>query len=268
MKNFIKSILPLLLFSIVMIGCKKEDQPTYDGDSLLHFDRPTQTAFVKLNQNNADYNLTFGTTKVVSSDNSAELVYLPNDPENTAVLGTDFTIVKGTSILSAGQSLGNFIINVKETAANANKKAVFTLRSSTLTNAIFNQRVVVNFAMSCPLTNFPMNYMVDVYAFNEDAPSHNQTFVKVSGTDNQFNVASAWGPNFVAWATGNNGYAGQYLYSGVLTINCTTATYKGNDAWATGGTGTYNPITGVIVITVGQTLFSDPFTAQCTFNPM
>lgn len=266
MKKFFKTILPVLLLAIAVVSCKKEDQPVFDGESLLHFDRPAQNAFVKLYQGNADNNITFGTTKVVSGDHTAELVFEAS--KSTAVLGTDFTIVKGTSTIAAGQSLGNFVINVTETAATAKKVAVFTIKSTTLQGAIFNQEVTVNFKMNCPLVNFPLNYAVDVYAFNEDAPSHSQTFVPVAGTDNQFEVASAWGPNFVAWAAGNAGYAGQYLYSGVLTINCDQASFKGNDAWATGGTGTYNTVSGEIVLFLDQALFSDVFITKCTFNPL
>lgn len=266
MKKFFKTILPVLLLAFAVVSCEKEGQPVFDGESLLHFDKIEQEASVKLYAGNADVKITFGTTKVVEGDHSAELVF--DAAKSTAVLGTDFTIVKGTSTIAAGQSLGNFVINVTETAAKAGKIAVFTLKSSTLKNAIFNQEVVVKFTMNCPLTNFPLTYNVDVYAFDEDAPSHTQTFVPVAGTDNQFEVASAWGPNFVAWATGNAGYAGQYLYSGVLTIKCDQASFKGNDTWATGGTGTYNTVTGVIVLNLNQGLFSTPFVTQCTFSPL
>lgn len=268
MKKFFKTILPFTLMAFALIGCKKEDLPVYDGDSLLHFNKADQSAFVKLTDAGANYNVTFGTTKVVEGDHAVELVFEPS--KSTAVLGTDFTIVQGTSQIVSGQSLGNFVINVTNAGATAGKKAVFTLKSSTLSNAIFNKEVTVTFKLNCPIdsTTFPLTYNVDVYAFNEDAPSHIQTFVPVAGTDNKFKVASAWGPNFVAWATGNNSNAGKYLYKGTLTINCTEVTYVGDDAWAPGGEGTYNPITGVIYLELDQALFSDVFITKCTFTPL
>lgn len=265
MKNIFKFLSVLIVFGLTVVACKYDDEPTYEGNSLLEFDKTEQTAFVVLNKNSADYLITYGVLKAVDGDHNVELVF--DSSKSTAVLGTDFTIVEGTDVLKSGSVLGDFKIKVTEAAADAGKVAVFKLKSGTLGNAIFNQEVVVSFKMSCPLTNFPLTYDVDVIAFGDTAPSHQQVFTRVTGTDNQFKVNSSWGPTFVAWATEDPSYNNQYLHPGVITINCRTVTFKSDVSWGKGGTGTYDPNTGIIDIVVGQSLFSSPFTARCIFKP-
>jgi len=264
MKNIFK-FLSVLVLSFAFIACKYDDEPTFEGDSLLHFDRPEQEAFVVLNTNSADYLVTYGVLKPVSGDHTVELVY--DADKSTAVLGTDFTIVEGSDVLKSGDVLGDFKINVTEDAAAAGKVAVFSLKSDSLPNAIFNQEVEVTFKLSCPLNNFPLNYTVTVQAFGENAPSHQETLTPVAGSSNKFRVASSWGPNFVAWATDDSSYNNQYLYPGTITINCTTATFDSGVNYGTGGTGTYDPDTGVIDIVIGQALFTDVFDTRCVFTP-
>lgn len=260
------TIVSLLIFSS---SCKETDEAIYEGEALLHFDKVQQEAFVRLSTGNADYLVTYGVLKNVETNHTVELVFEPS--KSTAVLGTDFTILESSDVLTAGKAVGDFKINVKESAAAAGKKAVFTLKSSTLTMASFDTEVVVDFKLSCPIdaTTFPLNYNVDVFAFNEYAPSHQQTLIPVQGTDNQFKVKSSWGPTFVAWATNNPSYNNQFLYPGTITIQCTSVTFT-SDAPSTGpgGTGTYDPATGIIEFTVTQSLFTSQFNTKCTFIPL
>lgn len=150
-----KKLLSIFLFATFLCtfnACKDEDEIYYEGESLLHFDKTAQTANVILNTNNADYLLTYGVTKPSEADSNVELVF--NSAKSTAVLGTDFTIIEGTDVLSKGTSIGNFKLNVKETAAKAGKKAYFTVRSSGLSAAAFNQEVEVSFVLVCPPDTF------------------------------------------------------------------------------------------------------------------
>ncbi|MGO4708825.1 hypothetical protein AB4Y90_06835 [Chryseobacterium sp. 2TAF14] len=263
------SIFLLASLFLAINSCKDAEEAIYEGESLLHFDKIEQNAYVRLSTGNADYLVTYGVLKNVTSNHNVELVFEP--AKSTAVLGTDFTIVEGTDVLSAGTAVGDFKINVKESAATAGKKAVFTLKSSSLGMASFDQEVVVNFNLACPIDSntFPLVYNVDVYAFNEYAPSHQQTLIPVAGTDNQFRINSSWGPSFVAWATNNPSYNNQYLYPGTITINCTNVIFtSGATSTGPGGSGTYNPSTGVIEFTVTQSLFTSPFDTTCTFTPL
>lgn len=137
------SIFTIITLLFVFNSCKDEEQMYFEGDSLLHFDKSAQTA------PDGDYMVTYGVTKAVSGDHNVSLVF--NQAKSTAILGTDFTIVEGSDVLKGGSARGDFKINVTKAAAVAKKRAVFTVTSSTLTNAAFNQEVTVSFACTSAL---------------------------------------------------------------------------------------------------------------------
>lgn len=148
----ILSIFTLLSLLFVFNACKQDEEVYYEGETLLHFDKTEQEAMVTINKGNADYLITYGVTKASQADNNVELVF--NAAKSTAVLGTDFTIVRGTDVLKGGAALGDFKINLKETAAKAGKVAYFNIKSGSIANAAFNQEVEVKFALVCPPDTF------------------------------------------------------------------------------------------------------------------
>ncbi len=114
----------------------------------------------------------------------------------------------------------------------------------------------------CP-TEISENYRVEVFAFDDEAPAHTVALVPVDGTDNQWTVATSWGPEFVAWATDDPGYSGAFLYSGTIILNDDfSVEFIGNDAWATGGTGSYTACDDQFTITLTQALFTTAFTVD------
>lgn len=268
MKN-IKFLLTLLAISFLVFACREDHtDPGYEGAPVLHFNKGTQEdAFVLLGSNYEDVKISYGSVAAVSGSNQVKLVVDELGPGT--VEGVDFKILTPVDELANSENGGEFTVRVFEPASPELKKSVtFKLSSSTISNAVFDQKFTLNMAISCPIPDdFALKYDVSVFAFNEDADAHVQTLVPVAGTTNQFKVASSWGPNFVAWATGNDGNANKYLYPGVISINCGVVNFKSDDAYGTGGTGTYDPETGVIEFTVGQTLFADPFTTKVTFTP-
>ncbi|MCX8532189.1 hypothetical protein [Chryseobacterium luquanense] len=138
MKKILNYFLLASVVTLFVVSCKPDDEPYFEGESLLHFDRVAQTG--------ADgvYSVTYGVTSPVSADHNVTAQF--NQARSTAVLGTDFTIVENTSVLKSGNVLGGFKINITKAAAVAKKQAVFTIKSSTLNNASFKQEVVVQFA--------------------------------------------------------------------------------------------------------------------------
>lgn len=83
---------------------------------------------------------------------------------------------------------------------------------------------------------------------------------KVKNVFNTWTVANLWG-DYVAAATNNPGYAGQYPYPAQLRINCDnkvdiygTRTYA---VPSTGG-GTYYPASGQLTVSFTNSLFSNP----------
>jgi len=114
----------------------------------------------------------------------------------------------------------------------------------------------------CP-TEISEKYGVEVFALGGEAPSHTVELISVDGSDNQWTVVSSWGPEFVAWATGDPGFSGSFPYSGTIVLNDDfTVDFIGDDAWATGGTGTYSACDDQFSITLTQALFSGDFTVD------
>jgi hypothetical protein len=114
----------------------------------------------------------------------------------------------------------------------------------------------------CP-TEISDSYGVEVFAFDDEAPGHSVDLVPVPGTDNQWTVTSSWGPEFVAWATGDPGFSGSFPYSGTIVLNEDfTVEFIGDDAWATGGSGTYSACDDQFTITLTQALFTTDFTVD------
>jgi len=196
MKKFFNIFLACATLLTVAYSCEAE-QPFTEGNSELHYDKTAQNALVTLNSGSADYSVTYGVTKAAESDNTVELVY--NATKSTAILGTDFTIVEGTDILKGGSSLGDFKLNVKESAAKAGKKAYFTLKSNSLALANFNKEVEVSFTLVCPATTFPglfsaKNVLFGTFDVEIIAGTVANTFILKDYIETGFNITVIFNP--------------------------------------------------------------------------
>jgi hypothetical protein len=137
-------------------------------------------------------------------------------------------------------------------------------------NSIVSYRV----STPCPV-NTSASYNVDVAALGGAAPSHTVELTP-TGVPNQFSVTSTWGPNFVGWATGNDGLNGQYLYSATISINddltvsvISTDSQAGGDGSAdTDGYGTYDSCNDVFLITMTQGVFTTAFTVDLVMTAL
>lgn len=266
MKKFSYLLLSFFIGFAVLSCRENHTDPVYDGAPLLHF----QTESVDVSATDVgytDYVVEFGTIAPVTAATTVTLVKKSGD----AIEGTDYEVLGGHSTqLAAGATNGSFTVRVHGAGLSPDvpKSLVFGLESSQIGNAVYNQEVTLLMKMKCPLpANFPLTYNVTVFAFGEFAPAHTQTLVPVPGTDNQFTLASSWGPNFVAWATGTPSYANQYLYPGVITLNCGDAIFTTSASYGSNSTGTYNQTTGVIQFDLQQSLFTSAFTTTVTLTP-
>lgn len=181
------NIFTIISLLFVFNSCNDEEQMYFEGDSLLHFDKASQTG------PDGDYMVTYGVTKAVDSDHNVSLVF--NSTKSTAVLGTDFTIVENTDVLKGGTSRGDFKINITKAGANAKKRAVFTITSSTLTNATFNQEVTVNFACSSLLSGTyqysTVNYFTPDTGVVGTVPVTGSVTFTATATSNEYTVSDA-----------------------------------------------------------------------------
>ncbi len=99
------------------------------------------------------------------------------------------------------------------------------------------------------------------------APEFTAALSLVPGTTNTYTINSAWGPNFVGWATQDSSFNGQYIYSGILVVNDDlTVTITGDDTWATGGSGTYSSCNDEFNFVLTQDLFNGDFTVEVTLS--
>lgn len=270
MKHIYK-IFALLVVSLVFISC---DRDKGDADYLnnrtntMFFSDDEGTLFIEEGANNI-YNITVGASAVVSSDAQYTITL---DPSSTAVEGTDFTILSTSTSFYNGNIVSTFSVQGDFDAASLDgKTAVFNLGSSTPDFEVSSSnQFTLKLIKSCPYEGLDtLDYSAAVTAFDDSAPGYNVTLVPVSGATNQWTVFSGWGPNFVGWATGDPGYNGLYIYSGTIVLNADySINFIGDDAWATGGTGLYNPCAQTFTYTLTQGLFTTDFTVDVVLSPM
>lgn len=262
-------ILSLLVLSIVFSNCSESDgQLEYGRENLLFFDK-TQTKKVVLD-GSSDFviiPIEFATVKAPSSSYQVKLVY--DAESSTALPGVDFDVVNDVVTVEAGEFYGSFDVKFYDaTAVALGKKAVFILESSDIDSATFKNKMQVNVSLSCQLENFPLTYDVEVLAFGEQSETHTQTFTVVTGQENTYSIPSTWGLNFVAWATNNPAYAGQFPYPATIVIGCDNSVEVTAAAPNyLGGSGTYDPSTGIIDIVIKQAIFDTDFETECIFYP-
>jgi len=266
--KYFKSIFYLLTISLALTSCDRDLIET-DIDSIpntlffLDDGGILQVEEGELNQFDIDINAT-----ALPSTNVPYSITIDED-NSTAIEGVDFDIVTNNLVLPSGQIATQYsIVGDFKNASTNGKMVVFNLSSAEAKIGNTNQFTLQLFK-SCPFEGLnTTSYDVDVFAFDDQAPSHSVTLVPVAGTDNQWTVTSSWGPDFVAWATGDPSYSGAFLYSGTIVLNDDyTVDFIGNDAWATGGSGNYSPCTQVFDITLTQGLFTTSFTTQVVMSP-
>lgn len=222
MRKLFNYFLYASLVTIFVVSCKPEEEPYFDGEPLLHFDRTEQSVPDGVSP------VTYGTTNAVNSDHTVSLVF--NQAKSTAILGTDFTIVENSDVLKSGSSRGGFDINVTKAAAIAKKKAVFTMTNSSLTKATFNQEVNVSFACASSLggvhefstTNF---FSPDTGVVVPGPVTGTVTFT-ASATSGEYTISDA---SFGAYRAL---YGGTTIASNVrLRDQCNTLSFFGNNQY-------------------------------------
>lgn len=265
-----KKIFVLLFIGFFLLSCEEDRSDNYLKETVAYFSASSGKLPAKGDHGaeGTDYMLTVVSTYPSSSD---RVVSIEIDTEkSTAIEGEHFTIDTSSLTIPANEYSTDIIINsVYDNLPQEPVTLVLNLISVSGTDLMVSKSTfTLEIYQSCEIADFPLSYTAFVNAFEESAPSHQQTFTAIPNSENYYYIVSSWGPNFVAWATGDPSYNGQYPYSGNLLINCdNTVVFEGLDSWTTGGTGTYDPATGIITITVGQTLFTTDFTATIMFVP-
>ncbi|MBA5246839.1 hypothetical protein H1R16_08800 [Marnyiella aurantia] len=154
MKNLSYIIFSLfLVFGITSCSEVDDDMFYYKGDAMLNFNKGTLIdESVLIDTDYKDIKLSYGTIEAVTGSHTVNLVF--DASKSTAVEGVDFIIQQGTDGLVDGEVGGTFSIRLLEPAIGVNKTAVFTLQSSTMKFADFDQVLTLSWKLQCTVDSF------------------------------------------------------------------------------------------------------------------
>lgn len=268
-----KKITYLVLFisAIVFQSCdvdKVDDEFMNNVKTYSEFGRSN----VSLSVLEGKENSTTVAVKVSQATNTSGLT-VSVDENSEAVEGVDFTLDQNLN-LNGDMIEGNITITGIFEAAELGGKTLILNLNSTDENVVVqgNTQLTVVIEKQCPIdsVDFNVDYEVSVFAFDAEAPSHTVSLTPVEGAENQWTVTTSWGPNFVAWATGDPGFNGLYQYSGTLILNDDlTVEFVGDAGWTAGGTGNFSACSNEFYITLSQNLFTtNAFTVDIVMSGM
>ncbi|WP_047547956.1 hypothetical protein [Psychroserpens sp. Hel_I_66] len=269
MKKIIK-LIPILLL-VVAFSCSDDDNARFANDPTtgwVEFGTSTSSTTISLQTETLTLPVSVRVPIYENGLNvSYELQPVQGDFNTIVNTGSVLNFLSSTASTVDGSSAVQNIVLEFENLDSLTEVIVFDV---VITNVDVNgvdigldENSITTFRVStpCPLL-FSDNYNVSVSALGGTAPSHDVALVPLGG--NQFSVSSTWGPNFVAWATGDPGFEGQFPYPAVITVNedLTVDVVGTGNANLTGGTGTYDSCSDVFLITLSQGLFTTDFTVD------
>lgn len=267
MKNNLKTLLVLVLVTIISSCSRDQGNTDYleNRDNIVYFNSSTGSLFVEQGESN-EYEITISSSSIAQSDANFTIEV---DESSTAILDEDFTISSNTKIEQGNLVTSITVTGIYENSSLDGKTAILNLVGLDGVLVGQNNQFELDLIRSCPYTGLnTTSYDVTVFAFDDEAPSFSTTLVPVTGAENTWSVTSAWGPEFVAWATGNPIYSNMFLYSATFKIEDDfSVTVVGDDAWATGGTGVFNPCSQEMQVTLTQDLFTTGFTVDVVLTP-
>lgn len=153
MKKFLNIFIVCVSSLLVLNSCEAE-HPYYDGDSYVHFLKESQDIYAVSGTPHIDTKILYGAMRPVSGDHQVKLVL--DTEKSTAVEGLDFQILNdNVSNLASGTANGEFSVRVITSQMSETPKvAVFKVVSATIPTAVFNDKIVVNMSLTCPMSSF------------------------------------------------------------------------------------------------------------------
>ena len=251
----------MLLSLFAFASCEVDteiDTPTYGDSSWIQFENETAS----VTEANT---LSIPVVLAASSNSSGVLVNF-----TVASDASDrFSITQSGSFeIPAGEFSGNIeIVPVDDSVVNGNTDVVITLSNTDIGVGLagegvrFHQATITVVDDDC-LPAPSTSYSASVRAFNDNAPAYEATLTLVAGTTNEYDIDSAWGPDFVGWATGDPSYNGAFVYPARIIINSDLTISIVGSGYASGGSGTYDSCGDIFSFTITQALFSSPFTVD------
>jgi hypothetical protein len=269
MKKFLKSI--LVVFSLATLVSCSEDDSKFSVDS--------QSGWAQFTTGD-QINLTFGTTDEIvipvrlftAVNPGINITYTIQD-----VVGSSAGVLTsnpGMLTIENGNLRGDLVLGLATEGLTSTIEFDVVLTATSRDNVQVglsdDSKPIVRRVRICPFT-FAASY-TGVPTANLAPPAVAPAFTvnfTPTANDNEFTLTTCWGPNYVAFLTGNPGFNGLFPYPGTLSVDPTSGvvTVVGGAAYGTGGTGSMDACSGVITVTLSQGVFVNPFTTTVVFTP-
>lgn len=260
MKNFMKL---LVVFCLTLVSCSETTE--YNLPYEL-----SPVAVVNANVDVSGTNVVCSNASVNFTVDSEATVYYVVLPESESKPSSNY-VYDQANIVSFEQGGSKSVL-----LPNLDLGSSYTVSSITVNKDGTRSSEVITTSFSTPsradilANSFSGNYtgqtVLQGSVYSEFTPT------LVDNGDGTFSVDSFFG-DFVANATGNEDYVGQFQYPGTLEINDDfTVSVKTDNGYATGGTGTYDPCTDTFNLTLDQFIFteddgSSSFDVNVVFSP-
>jgi len=273
MKKFLYNISVIVFAAAVLTSCEEDKVVlSNNAQALAGFNR-TSGNLTAADPAEFDYpNMIEIEVGLTTKSNTDRVIQIEVNEALSNALPSQYTIDESTFVVPAGQYTGKVKVRANYDALPVTGKMTLILDLLEIQgqDRLDEQRdrFIVSIYRVCP-RDLPSNYVAFVTgSVGAATPQFNAVLVPTGGIA-EYSVSNLWG-NFVAGATGDNSYNGQFKYPGILTINCDNTidiVGSGDDTRFTGGTGIFDPNTNEFEIYLNQTLFSNPFQAQLYYMP-
>ncbi|TKS57628.1 hypothetical protein [Mesohalobacter halotolerans] len=270
MKNIIKTITVVLGF--ILIGCNAVDDTRFKNDP--------QSGWIEFENESQ---------QVLSDAGSVEIPIEYNVPVNRqdTSISYDVEIVEGsapsvetgsfTTVVPADTRNASILFDI-DPSISTNYTVQFTITSTS------NPDVIVGldgdnpdvFTLEVCSGVLPLEWTGSSFIDGSEINTFDMTLTP-TGNEGEFNISSAWGTNFVAEATGDPSFDGQFIYDGVLTINPdNTLSIVGSDPALFPGTvlqedalngNLFDPCSNQLFYTLEQGLFTGDFVVDVVLTP-
>jgi hypothetical protein len=268
MKKFLKLI--LVVFSLATLVSCNEDDSKFSVDP--------QSGWAQFTSG-AQINVAFGTTdeivlpvRLYSAVNPGlDVTYTIED-----VVGSSAGVLTsnpGMMTIASGTLNGDLVLGLATEGLTSTIEFDVVLTATSRDNVQVglsdNSKPIVRRVRICPFT-FAASY-TGVPTANLASPAVGPTFsVNFTPTANpyQYTLTTCWGPNYIAFLTGNPDFNGLLPYPGTLSVDPTSGvvTVTAGAPYG-GGTGSMDACSGVITVTLIQAIFGNPFTTTVVFTP-
>lgn len=260
-----KIFLLLFVSTFAFVSCDESvDEEIYTGESLTYFTEGTSGNYFVEETEDPGYQIPVGVTDKADNDRTFTVSIIN---EQTTATQEEY-MLEESFVIPANEHFGYINVNgfydeIDLTGSMLTLK-LENVDGSNIAN--FDNVFQLKLNPYCPF-EVPTTFNGTASIPGSGTVNSFTVEFEPTGNLNEFTTESIWG-DFVAGATGDPGYAGEYPYSGTMNIDCLgEVTYVSEEGQLPGGTGTYNELTGSITLSLEQELFTEPFLVEVVLTP-